>query len=162
MKRLIVASFFLLTIHQVCPAQSVPLDIMATAVSQPSMDSVPLKVSVPRGMRSSELIFPVSEEESGVLFITGTPYDSLHIQVPDAITVLNQYDEGGELKNFQLKYGSSKNMSAMEAVSPAGCVSLQVPETGRIHIRLGGRLVSDEKLRGIYTGSIRLNCKREE
>lgn len=155
-----------LFLQQLCAAQpvehNVSLDIMTTAVNQSSLDSVPLKISVPKSMRLSELTFPVSEEESGDVFITGTPYDSVQVQVPNDIQVRNQYSEHAKLQNFQLVYGASEDISTMEVVSPSGCIAFQIPETGRIHISLGGVMVSDDNLRGNYSGSVRLGCRDKE
>ena len=50
---------------------------MAAALQIESLDSVPLKVSVPGTVDSGVLTFSVADEESGKIFITGTPYDSL-------------------------------------------------------------------------------------
>lgn len=165
MKTVVVTFFLLFFLQKTGPAQpvqhTVPLEVMKVAMTRSSMDSVPLKLSVPDDTRSPELTFSVLEEESGEIFITGTPYDSIQVQVPAGTPIHNQYGEQAELQDFQLMYGTVHNVSAMDVVSPAGCVTLQLPESGRINIRLGGRLVSDDNLRGIYTGSIHLDCKRE-
>jgi hypothetical protein len=38
---------------------------------------------------------------------------------------------------------------------------LQIPQTGRIELKMGGKLASEDELRGTYTGSVTLNCDRE-
>lgn len=165
MKVSVVTFFVVLFLQQLCPAQpvqqTVPLDIMTTAVSRSSMDSVPLKVSVPDDIHLSELTFPISNEESGKIFITGTPYDSIQVQVPTDISVSNQHGEKAVLQEFQLMYGSYEDLSAMEVISPAGCVTLQIPETGRIDMMLGGTLFSEYNLKGIYTGTFSFECNCE-
>ena len=154
-----------MSLSQMGMAQStqdpISLDIMTVALSQASIDSVPVKVSLPKTVRSSELMFPVSEERSGTIFILGTPYDSLRVQIPADISVANQFGEQADLQKFQLMYGSSDDESLMEVVPPAGCLTVQIPKTGRIHFRLGGTLISGEELRGTYTGSVRLDCNSQ-
>lgn len=166
MKTLVSISLIGLFLQQLClaqtPHQTISLDIMTAAVSQSSMDSVPVKISVPHHIHLSEITFQISGESHGELFITGTPYDSIQVQLPSDSPINNQYGEQAELKDFQLRYGAGKDKSAMEVVSPAGCVALQIPESGRIDIALGSTLMSADNLRGIYTGSVRLDCNPEE
>ena len=141
--------------------KSLTLNIMAAALNQTSIDSVPLNVSLPKEVRSSEVTFPISEEKSGAIFIMGTPYDSVGVQIPADISVANQFGESAELKSFQLSYGKSDEVSSMDVVPPSGCRTVQIPKTGRIHIRLGGTLVSGEELRGTYTRSVRFDCSSQ-
>ena len=154
--------FFLLLIAQTieAPAQhsSVPLDVMTTTVSEQSLDKVPLKISIPGDFHSKYVEFGVMESESGEILFTGTPYDSVRVQIPSNQPVTNQFGDTARLENLKLMYGETKEISAMDVMSPAGCSTLTIPKTGRLYIRLGATLTADEALRGIYTTQVPLSC----
>jgi len=160
-----LALFILLTclIHSTAIGQSgnsgIDLNIMATAVSAESADVIPLMISVSPGMHSENLRVDVSEETGGDIFIMGTPYDSLGIQVPASVSITNQYGENATLDNLQIVYGKEDKALAMDVLSPAGCTMIQVPATGRIYIRIGAEAISEEILRGVYRGTLGLDCR---
>jgi hypothetical protein len=141
--------------------QSAKLDIMSLAVDSESLDSVPVKVSVPSSLTASQLSMNASDDSGGNVLLTGTPYDSVGVRVPADVTINNQYGEKAQLEGFQLLYGSSEDGSSLDVLSPIGCVMLQIPQTGRIELKIGGKLASEDELRGTYSGSVPLNCDEE-
>lgn len=149
---------------QVTAAQSgsspVSLDIMTTAVYTENFDSIPFKVSIPGEVNASELMFQLSDDTTGEIFITGIPYDSLGVNVPANITFTNQYGESAELQRLRLLHGSSDDRPSMDVLPPIGCTTVEIPATGRIHLKIGGEITSDNRLRGIYTGSLKLSCDK--
>lgn len=140
---------------------SVNLDIMALAVNTQSLDSVSLKISVPKNLTAKEITFLASKKNGGDMIIAGMPYDSIGIQLPSDVTLMNQYSERAKFKDIVIMYGSSDEDSSMDVLSPGGCVMIQVPPSGRIHVKVGGDMESSQKLRGLFTGSIRFDCNRE-
>jgi len=135
------------------------LNIMAAAVSSDSADAIPLMISVSPGVNYGKLRFDLSDETRGETFILGTPYDSLGIQVPAGVRITNQYGENATLDKLQIVYGKEDKSSAMDVLSPAGCKIIQIPATGRIYIRIGGEVISEDILRGVYTGTLGLDCR---
>jgi len=140
---------------------SVNLDIMALTVNTQTLDSVSLKISVPKDLTAKKITFPATKKNAGDMIIAGMPYDSIGIQLPADVTLMNQYGENAKLNDIVLMYGSSDEDSSMDLLSPGGCVMIQVPPSGRIHVKVGGDIESGQKLRGLFTGSIRFDCGRE-
>ena len=140
---------------------SVNLDIMALAVNTQSLDSVSLKVSVPKDLTAQEITFLATKKNGGDMIIAGMPYDSIGIQLPADAALTNQYGERAKLKDIEIMYGLSDEDSSMDVLSPGGCVMIQVPPSGRIHVKVGGEIESGQKLRGLFTGTIRFDCNRE-
>lgn len=165
MKAFILSILVGLMMVQVAAAQTgsnlVSLDIMATAVHAESIHSVPLKVSIPGEVNSSEVTFQLSDDVSGKIFITGTPYDSLGVNLPPGVLLSNQYGETAELHQLRLLYGATDDQSKMDVSPPSGCAMIQVPTTGRIYLRMGGELTSKRRLRGTFTGRMNLSCDKE-
>lgn len=140
---------------------SAELDVMAATVNAETLDSVPMRVSVPKNSAKKEIMFPVSGGTSGEIFITGTPYDSLGINLPFSVNLTNQYGEKATLYQLQAGYGTDEEKSMMDVLPPADCAMIQVPATGRVYVSLGGKMVSETRFRGTYTGTAELNCSRE-
>ena len=138
--------------------KEVHLDVMTTAVSEQSLDSVPVKVSIPDGLNTLSIKFDLMGQESGKVLFTGTPYDTVRVQVPSRKALTNQFGTRASLRDLSLMHGESNDISAMEVLSPAGCTTLTVPRTGRLHLRLGAILESDQPLKGIYTTRLPLSC----
>lgn len=140
---------------------SVNLDIMALSANSETIDSVSLKISVPKDLTAKEITFFADKKNGGDLFIAGMPYDSIGIQLPADAALTNQYGERAKLNDIAIMYGPSDEGSSMDVLLPGGCVMIQVPPSGRIHVKVGGEIESGQNLRGIFTGSIRFDCIRE-
>lgn len=156
---------FSMITYLMCAAQydksSVNLDIMALTVNTQSLDSVSLKVSVPKDLNVKEITFLATKKNGGDMIIAGMPYDSIGIQLPADAALKNQYGERAKLNDIEIMYGPSDEGSSMDVLSPGGCVMIQVPPSGRIYVKVGGEIESGQKLRGLFTGSIRFDCNRE-
>lgn len=135
--------------------------VMASVVSNESMDSVPLKISISGDHNEPELTLSLSDKESAGLIFTGTPYASVNLHIPSEQVVANQFGQSARVKDFQLIYGNSEDQTAMDVVSPGSCNELMIPETGRMYIRIGATVISESDLKGVYTGSVDFECSTE-
>lgn len=137
------------------------MEIMATVVSSNSMDSVSVKISISSDHKESDLRLSPSDEEGATMIITGTPYESIKLEIPSEKNVANQYGVSATAKDFQLIYGNSENQTPMDVFSPGSCNELMIPETGQIYVKIGATVTSESELKGVYTGSVDFECSTE-
>lgn len=165
MKKTVFLFFITLLTYQIGFAQSSgktgSMAVMATVVNSESMDSVPLKISISKDQNESELTLVLSDEGSAEMILTGTPYESVNVQIPSELVVANQFGRSACVKDFQLIYGNSEKHAAMDVVSPGSCNELMIPKAGRLFIRIGATVTSDSELKGVYTGSADFECNTE-
>lgn len=167
MKHLIPFFFAILILQNSAAAQVNSevngIDVMSVTVSVERIDEISLKINRQQGKSPSSVSsvdYSVYDQtESGLIMISARPYSNITIRIPPEAGLVNQYGESSSLTNLRILYGSSDSPDTMNLLSPGGCSELMIPETGTIYLRVGGALKSKEPLRGIYTGSLDLECK---
>lgn len=153
---------FILAGFQTVSAQPEPettqLDVMVTVVEASSLEKIGLKVSVKDDFGASEFTISPFVPESGQFMISGTPYRTINLRIPAVIDLENQFGEEATLHETRLMAGPGEELDSMEAVSASECMELSLSEAGRLYLRLGGTIESEQNPRGTFTGILSLDC----
>lgn len=142
-------------------SEDVQLEIMASVVPSDDADNINIKINAMGTHGYETFEFSPFQQNSGVIMISGSPYSTLDIQIPRQTFLENQFGEEITLTDYQMITGPDKNADAMDVLSPAGCIELTIPESGHLFIRVGGSLETDNSLRGVYTGTLSIECESD-
>jgi len=163
MKQWIITAILLISITGISLAQSGQSDsginIMATVVPSASVESIDIVVNISGQKSSGELDLSPFGEQGGLIVLSGTPYSEFTFNVPLETVLRNQYGDEAILTEYRFIAGENEDPDSMDMISPAECNEITIPESGVLYIRIGGKLESEEnELRGIYTGTLSLEC----
>ena len=98
-----------------------------------------------------------SEFDAAVYSIHSTPGRNISITFQDSVLLKNQASDTLKLSNFELLIGHNKNLHEMRSIHPAECENLQIPESGELHLRIGGTFTGSISTKGLYTGHISID-----
>jgi len=158
MKSVISSLLFLVIISPAINAQNGGMDIMATVVNPDSVHSIDVKISVPSGFDGEFLEISLFDGKSGVVVISGRPYSKFDLAIPSESELRNQFGESAHLQNLRLMKGENRDVESMDVLTPATCSELMIPESGRVYLRVGGTVESEDSLRGFYLGKLNFDC----
>lgn len=162
MNKYIFIFCFILAGFQSISAQPEPkntqIDVMVTVVVASGLEKIGLKVSAKDDFETTELTISPFVPESGQFMISGTPYRTINLRIPAEIELENQFGDEATLQDTRLMAGPGEELDSMESVSSSECVELSLSEAGRLYLRLGGTIESEQNPRGTFTGMLSLDC----
>lgn len=168
MKRLIFFAILIISLPGITLAQTAHEDtrmkFMATVLPSVSVESVDVMIAINESESVNEVDLTPFVEQSGLIVISGTPYSEFRFRIPLETDLSNQFSERAILTDYRFIAGEDQNPDTMEMISPSACNEITIPESGTLYIRVGGTLQAEEKesdLRGIYTGTLSIDCETE-
>jgi hypothetical protein len=165
MKYLTFIALFFLIIPELLQAQESEqqprLDVMTSVASSQLLGNIELMIFIPNDFSENSYRFSSGEDNSGLIMISGRPYSEFELGIPDETAFENQFGMSAVLDDYQLMWGAEPDSDLMEVISPSECSEMTVPESGELYIRIGGTVETEDRLRGVYTGTISLSCTDE-
>lgn len=134
------------------------LEVMTSVAASVLLDNIEIMILLPDDFSENSIKFSSGEENSGMLMITGTPYSDFEIRILSETSFENQYGMTAIMEDYQLMSGTEPDSEIMEVISPSECSLMTMPESGQLYISIGGNLESESSLRGVYTGTLSLDC----
>ncbi|WP_069131414.1 hypothetical protein [Rhodohalobacter halophilus] len=147
-----------------------PIELIGQQVSQSNMsikvevtdgicvmfDEIHISVETPSTENDTTYIDPASDW-AGLISIQATPNKYLSLIFPDYILLSNENGDKVKIGEFELLIGEENDPLTMIPFSTESCTEPSVSESGKLFIRVGGKISEKMEPDTIYGGTVKLD-----